>query len=88
MYGMSGSGSVVFSREQQKKLLEAMTFWRDEPGHLRLYGRLVGFASDHRGFGGVVIYKFEGVVVRRDFMGIDRRTGRGVYLGIPPAPKH
>lgn len=73
---------MALSYNQQKALLGNISFYRLIAGR-RHYGKLIGFAEDHRGFGGVVRHQDGG----REFWVINPFTMQAEAKGIPPQPR-
>ena len=70
----------ALSQEQQKALLQN-THYYIRNSNPRIWGRVIGWATDHRGFGAVVGYG-NGL---KGFFGVDPRTMKVVDLGTPPS---
>jgi hypothetical protein len=68
------------SNEQKKRVLERASFYHDPSFGRRMWGRVVGYDADSRGFGAVVVFP-NGL---RSFWGVNDNTIRPVNLGTPP----
>jgi hypothetical protein len=72
----------TLSYEQQKSLLQTYSYCLTYP-HGKVYGKCIGFDQDHRGFGGVVVYR-NGT---RKFFGVNHQTMSVYDMGTPPNPR-
>ncbi len=73
---------IYLSNEQKKLVLQSQRYTLDTlSGHFQ--GRLIGFGSDHRGFGAIVVFPSG----HRSFWTVNPYTLRPENAGIPPRPR-
>jgi hypothetical protein len=70
------------NHNQQKAILKSAIYTLTTDGHL-LYGKVIGYDTDHRGFGAIVAFR-NGT---RIFWGVNPRTLKVQNLGIAPDPR-